>query len=82
MMQDGNAKSSWMRPLMMVIIGGTLAFLGFVCPGLLWCLNTPGDTEMITLITAGVIGALGSVVFLFGVAAAISVILESRQQAK
>jgi hypothetical protein len=37
---------------------------------------------MITLITAGFIGALGSVLFLFGVATSISVILESRQQAK
>lgn len=36
-----------------------MAFAGFIFPGLLWCLCTPGDTEMISLVAAGLFGVAG-----------------------
>lgn len=55
-----------------------MAFLGFVCPGIAWCLKTPGDTEMISLTVALIVGASGIIVLFFGIAMSMAIILEPR----
>lgn len=41
------------------VLGGILAFLGFVYPGWIWVLSTPGDVEMISLVVITAVGAIG-----------------------
>lgn len=62
----------------MILGGAILAFLGFVCPGIAWCLKTPGDTEMISLTVALIVGASGIIVLFFGIAMSMAIILEPR----
>jgi hypothetical protein len=57
---------SFLSPL--IIIGFVMTFLGFVFPGWLWLLNTPGDTEMITLGAATACGIIGVILMLIGFA--------------
>ena len=40
------------------IVGLLLAWLGFICPGLLWCSNFT-NTESISLVVAYFVGCLG-----------------------
>jgi|688.fasta_scaffold245471_3 hypothetical protein len=40
-------------------IGGVLTFLGFIFPGWLWILSTPGDVEMISLALVTLVGVAG-----------------------
>ncbi|MBK9202942.1 MAG: hypothetical protein IPL73_10995 [Candidatus Obscuribacter sp.] len=66
-----SSNPAWQGSLIVILIGAIMAFLGFVFPGLYWCLNTPGDTEMISLAAALLFGLAGVIVALYGVAMAI-----------
>jgi hypothetical protein len=48
-------------------VGGLLAFIGFVFPGWLWVLTTPGDVEMLPLTAITAIGIAGIIVLLIAV---------------
>ncbi len=47
-------------------IGGILTFLGFLWPGWVWILLTPGDVEMLTLAALTVIGIVGVLILIAG----------------
>lgn len=49
----------------LTLFGITLAYLGFVMPGLMWCSNFT-STEMISLLICVVVGVAGIVVCLVG----------------
>jgi hypothetical protein len=55
------------RAKTVMLLGALMAFAGFVFPGWLWCLLTPGDVEMITLAAASLCGIVGLFLLLFGV---------------
>ncbi|HEY9731766.1 MAG TPA: hypothetical protein V6C89_07630 [Drouetiella sp.] len=57
-------------------VGGVLCFIGFVFPGWLWLLNTPGDVEMLPLVAITLVGFAGVVTL---VIAGIRRVAESRQ---
>lgn len=71
---------AWQGSLIVILIGAIMAFLGFVFPGLYWCFNTPGDTEMISLSAALLFGLAGVIVALYGVAMVIGHTLASSHQ--
>lgn len=40
-------------------VGAVFTFLGFIWPGWLWVLNTPGDVEMLSMAVITVVGMAG-----------------------
>lgn len=50
-----------------LVVGAGLTFLGFIWPGWLWVLSTPGDVEMLTMAVMTAVGIIGLVVFGVGV---------------
>lgn len=49
-----------------LVVGAVLTFLGFIWPGWLWVLCTPGDVEMLTMAVMTAVGIIGCVVFSLG----------------
>ncbi len=49
----------------LTLFGITLAYLGFVMPGLMWCSNF-ANTEMITIVICVAVGVAGLVLCRFG----------------
>lgn len=49
-----------------LVVGAVLTFLGFIWPGWLWVLSTPGDVEMLTMAVMTAVGIIGCVVFSVG----------------
>ncbi|MCA0315410.1 MAG: hypothetical protein LCH63_16455 [Candidatus Melainabacteria bacterium] len=50
-----------------LVVGAVFTFLGFIWPGWLWVLSTPGDVEMMTMAVMTAVGIIGLVVFGVGV---------------
>ena len=48
------------------VIGGLMAFVGFVFPGWVWLLNTPGDVEMLPLAAITLVGIVGVISLVAG----------------
>ncbi len=47
-------------------VGSVFTFLGFVWPGWLWVLNTPGDVEMLTMAVLTIVGVAGVLILIAG----------------
>lgn len=60
------------KSLVFIAIGFLLTFLGFVYPGWAWVLSTSGDTEMLSLLVASVVGITGIVLIITGVVLSIA----------
>lgn len=54
-----------------LFVGAVLTFLGFIWPGWLWVLSTPGDVEMLTMAVMTAVGIIGCVVFCVGAAGSV-----------
>lgn len=59
-------------------LGAVLTFLGFVWPGWLWVMLTPGDVEMLPLAAITIVGIAGILILIVG---ALWRVRESRKKA-
>jgi hypothetical protein len=74
-MANSKSKSNHRTSNILFGIGAVLMFAGFIFPGWLWLVNTPGDVEMLPLAAIILVGILGVVLF---VAAVVKRFLENK----
>ena len=58
---ESDLKPSHLISSLLFGCGGIFAFVGFIFPGWLWLLNTPGDVEMLPLAFITLLGVFGLV---------------------
>ena len=59
MPMESDLRPSYLISNLLFGCGAIFAFVGFIFPGLLWLLITPGDVEMLPLAAITLIGILG-----------------------
>jgi len=58
-MDRSERKPSHTVSTVLFCVGGILSFVGFIFPGWVWLLNTPGDVEMLPLAAITLVGIVG-----------------------
>ena len=63
-MDNSNSKNKHLASNILFAVGAVMMFIGFVFPGWLWLLNTPGDMEMLPLAAITIAGVLGLIMII------------------